>query len=120
MGRSVHTLNVGGHARGLVLHAAAPPATPSSTGRSLLLLLHGSTEDRNNGSVHYPAERFERNYHSVFAEHGFTLVYRAPRYDDAAVATDAPPPAAEAAANEPEGALPPPAATRDDDAPCSS
>jgi hypothetical protein len=51
---------------------------------------------------------------------GFTLVYRAPRYDDAAVATDAPPPAAEAAANEPEGALPPPAATRDDDAPCSS
>ena len=51
---------------------------------------------------------------------GFTLVYRAPRYDDAALATDAPPPAAEAAANEPEGALPPPAATRDDDAPCSS
>ena len=79
MGRSVHTLNVGGHARGLVLHAAAPPATPSSTGRSLLLLLHGSTEDRNNGSVHYPAERFERNYHGVFAGHGFTLVYLSAR-----------------------------------------
>lgn len=78
MGRSVHMLNVGGHARGLVLHAATPPVTPS-TGRSLLLLLHGSTEDRNNGSVHFPAERFERNYHPVFAGHGFTLVYLSAR-----------------------------------------
>ena len=78
MGRSVHTLNVGGQARGLVLHAATRPATPS-TGHSLLLLLHGSTEDRNNGSVHYPAERFERNYHPVFAGHGFTLVYLSAR-----------------------------------------
>jgi len=78
MGRSVHTLNVGGQARGLVLHAATRPATPS-TGHSLLLLLHGSTEDRNNGSVHYPAERFERNYHPVFAGHGFTLAYLSAR-----------------------------------------
>ena len=65
MGRSVHRLNVGGHVRGLVLHAATPAAAPSA-GHSLLLLLHGSTEDRNNGSVHYAAERFERNYHAVF------------------------------------------------------
>ena len=71
-------MNVGGQARGLVLHAATRPATPS-TGHSLLLLLHGSTEDRNNGSVHYPAERFERNYHPVFAGHGFTLVYLSAR-----------------------------------------
>ena len=67
MGRSVHRLNVGGHVRGLVLHAATPAAADGvSSGHSLLLLLHGSTEDRNNGSVHYAAERFERNYHAVF------------------------------------------------------
>ena len=72
MARSIHQLNVGGHVRGLVLHAATPAAAPSS-GHSLLLLLHGSTEDRNNGSVHYAAERFERNYHAVFAG-GQTLV----------------------------------------------
>ena len=53
--------------RGLVLHAATPAAADGvSAGHSLLLLLHGSTEDRNNGSVHYAAERFERNYHAVF------------------------------------------------------
>ena len=78
MARSIHQLNVGGHVRGLVLHAATPPAAPPS-GHSLLLLLHGSSEDRNNGSVHYPAERFERNYHAVFAGHGFVLVYLSAR-----------------------------------------
>ena len=78
MARSVYKLDVGGHVRGLVLHPATPPAAPS-LGHSLLLLLHGSTEDRNNGSVHYPAERFERNYHAVFAGHGFVLVYLSAR-----------------------------------------
>ena len=76
--RSVHELQVGGHARGLVLHAAASPAAPAP-GRPLLLILHGSTEDRSNGSVHFPAERFERNYHAVFAGHGFVLAYLSAR-----------------------------------------
>ena len=59
MKRTVHSLSVGGHPRGLILHAPTASAPPE--GHPLLLILHGSTEDRNNGTVHYPAERFEVN-----------------------------------------------------------
>lgn len=83
--RSEHVLAINGELRALILHI---PTVIPIDGRAVVVVLHGSTEDRSSAASSsrelYPAARFEKTYDASYFEpwrerRGFAMAYLAAR-----------------------------------------